>query len=536
MQIEPDACITIKSQRKIGDKRYELSNHLGNVLSVISDRKLPATNLGKVWYDDNSIKDYWKEYNKANLNVLDNNVLEVTCFQEDAGALMVYNLENDLNYSVQLNINKEFFTSDLLMRIQDDNGNVFYEQRISTSGTYGTQFKTLSDGEHQILITSIGFNGEASFTLSNLNIAEIFYIAMESNDVDLFNTFKPEILAFNDYYPFGMLLPKRHGSSDSYRYGFQGQEKDDEVKGEGNSLNYKYRMHDPRIGRFFTTDPLESSYPWNSPYAFSENRVIDGVELEGLEYKSVKDDNDNVTGFEWDPDNAYNDKGNLKDGYYERAIEISDNGTWERGTWQPEKQRFSSFSVGSATIKVLSYTESKDEQGNVIKTQTENTYNGSSMLSDPERFGAVEAGFYQAVVWSHRGKYPALQLRSATDLNDNRIPALGGLNPATGKSYLTGVNIHKAGRNNYTGSFWGNTNYYRWGAKFSFAGRYSGVSEGCQLIDCNNFSSGFMSHFPSGVGKTGVLISRESYTVEKTSTPTNPDKDKLDKLYEGLND
>ncbi len=70
---------------------------------------------------------------------------------------------------------------------------------------------------------------------------------------------------------------------DGYRYGFQGQEKDDEVKGEGNSINYKYRMHDPRVGRFFATDPLEKSYPWNSPYAFSENRVVDGVELEGLE-------------------------------------------------------------------------------------------------------------------------------------------------------------------------------------------------------------------------------------------------------------
>ena len=74
-----------------------------------------------------------------------------------------------------------------------------------------------------------------------------------------------------------MLVPNRHGSSDRYRYGFQGQEKDDELKGEGNSLNYTFRMHDPRMGRFFAVDPLARSYPWNSPYAFSENRVIDGI-------------------------------------------------------------------------------------------------------------------------------------------------------------------------------------------------------------------------------------------------------------------
>ncbi len=78
-------------------------------------------------------------------------------------------------------------------------------------------------------------------------------------------------------------MPNRHGSADSYRYGFQGQEKDDEIKGEGNSLNYTFRMHDPRVGRFFTVDPLFKEYPWNSSYSFSENQVINATELEGLE-------------------------------------------------------------------------------------------------------------------------------------------------------------------------------------------------------------------------------------------------------------
>ncbi|MCD9612228.1 RHS repeat-associated core domain-containing protein, partial [Tenacibaculum maritimum] len=96
-------------------------------------------------------------------------------------------------------------------------------------------------------------------------------------------SFNPEIIGYNDYYPFGMLVPNRHGQADSYRYGFQGQEKDDEVKGEGNSINYKFRMHDPRVGRFFAVDPLFREYPRNSPYAFSENVVVNAVELEGLE-------------------------------------------------------------------------------------------------------------------------------------------------------------------------------------------------------------------------------------------------------------
>ena len=86
---------------------------------------------------------------------------------------------------------------------------------------------------------------------------------------------------------FGNALEKNLGKPEkrlsSYRYGFQGQERDDEIKGSGNSINYKHRMHDPRIGRFFALDPLSAKYPFYSPYAFSGNRVIDAVEQEGLQ-------------------------------------------------------------------------------------------------------------------------------------------------------------------------------------------------------------------------------------------------------------
>ncbi len=78
-------------------------------------------------------------------------------------------------------------------------------------------------------------------------------------------------------------MPNRHESSDKYRYGFQGQEKDDEIKGEGNSINYKFRMHDPRIGRFFAVDPKVKEYPWYTPYQFNGNTPIMALELEGLE-------------------------------------------------------------------------------------------------------------------------------------------------------------------------------------------------------------------------------------------------------------
>ena len=80
-----------------------------------------------------------------------------------------------------------------------------------------------------------------------------------------------------------MLVPKCNYSNPVYRYGFQGQEKDNEIKGIGNSINYKFRMHDPRVGRFFAVNPLAGKYPYNSTYAFQENKMGLGRELEGLE-------------------------------------------------------------------------------------------------------------------------------------------------------------------------------------------------------------------------------------------------------------
>jgi hypothetical protein len=48
-------------------------------------------------------------------------------------------------------------------------------------------------------------------------------------------------------------------------------------------VSFKYRIHDPRLGRFLSIDPLSDKYPYNSPYAFQENKLGLGIELEGLE-------------------------------------------------------------------------------------------------------------------------------------------------------------------------------------------------------------------------------------------------------------
>ena len=100
--------------------------------------------------------------------------------------------------------------------------------------------------------------------------------------------------SYGSDYPFGMEVEEyswNADETDKHRFGFQNQETDEELW--GGSSNYKYRMNDPRIGRFFAVDPLAAEYSYNSPYAFSENRVIDGIELEGAEYLDADDANIN---------------------------------------------------------------------------------------------------------------------------------------------------------------------------------------------------------------------------------------------------
>jgi RHS repeat-associated protein len=83
---------------------------------------------------------------------------------------------------------------------------------------------------------------------------------------------------------FGSLMPQRSFASGGYRYGFNGKENDNEVKGNGNQQDYGFRIYDSRIAKFLSVDPITAEYPELTPYQFASNRPIDGVDLDGLEY------------------------------------------------------------------------------------------------------------------------------------------------------------------------------------------------------------------------------------------------------------
>ena len=94
-----------------------------------------------------------------------------------------------------------------------------------------------------------------------------------------------------DYYPFacpafggGSQMPGRQFNVGEYRYGFNGQEQDNELSGTtGGYLEYKFREYDTRIVRMWSIDPIAKQYPELTPYQHSSLNPIWKIELEGLE-------------------------------------------------------------------------------------------------------------------------------------------------------------------------------------------------------------------------------------------------------------
>jgi RHS repeat-associated protein len=128
--------------------------------------------------------------------------------------------------------------------------------------------------------------GNKSYELSN-HLGNVL-VTISDKPVDVvsggvIDHYDAEVLSAQDYYPFGMLQPDRKWSLGSYRYGFNGKENDNEVKGEGNQQDYGMRVYDPRLGKFLSVDPLTPKYPELTPYQFSGNTPIQATDLDGAE-------------------------------------------------------------------------------------------------------------------------------------------------------------------------------------------------------------------------------------------------------------
>jgi RHS repeat-associated protein len=140
-----------------------------------------------------------------------------------------------------------------------------------------------------------GIEGKRSYELTNhlgnvlATISDRKLAVPLTGNPGQINYYTAELLSSQDYYTFGMQMPGRNSSSTTDRYGFNGKENDNEVKGTGNQQDYGMRIYDPRLGRFLSVDPITKDYPELTPYQFASNSPISGVDLDGREYYYAAD-------------------------------------------------------------------------------------------------------------------------------------------------------------------------------------------------------------------------------------------------------
>jgi hypothetical protein len=225
---------------------------------------------------------------------------------------------------------------------------------------------------------------------------------------------------------------------------------------------------------------MSDKYPSLSPYCYTADNPIILIDPDGRAWEPTTSDG-KPNGYVWVPEEqSYDDNGNLLDGLYHQAIFFTENYTFDEN---------SGYNMGSSTAIVYLADGTKVE------------YDATTRPSDANQYATVPEGIYEAKVGLHNGDYPALRMGDVgtTDFSNNRIE-LGTENPAysDGRTYATGINIHKAGQNNFTG-----------------VGKYGKpVSAGCILIDINNWSS-FIGHFNNDAQKNNTVSVSISRTYRK---------------------
>jgi len=84
-----------------------------------------------------------------------------------------------------------------------------------------------------------------------------------------------------NYDLFGMQMPGRSYNPTDYRFGMNGQEKDDEIAGSGNNYDFGERHYDPRLGRWMSCDRFAGKYAAWSPYSAMMDNPLAYIDIQG---------------------------------------------------------------------------------------------------------------------------------------------------------------------------------------------------------------------------------------------------------------
>ncbi|WP_345086380.1 DUF6443 domain-containing protein, partial [Flavobacterium cheonhonense] len=164
-------------ERLVGDKRYELSNHLGNVLSVINDRKIVHRRVRSIFVNnfDNEELDGWEPLNASKVYI--NKEREAEIFVNDSASFVGISkkikLEGEQTVMFNMNVRKiKDFPVDksLYFEVRDltNKENVIWSTIVPASGMVSGAFTPMQSAEYLLSLTVNNADGrQLIFSLDN---------------------------------------------------------------------------------------------------------------------------------------------------------------------------------------------------------------------------------------------------------------------------------------------------------------------------------------------------------------------------------
>jgi RHS repeat-associated protein len=260
----------------VGEKRYEVSNHLGNVLAVISDKTKSVCNNDTVSYFTSEVL-YAYDYSPFGA------VLPGRQYVADTVCTTVIDYDTTYNdhYTLSFVINT-LLAPGQTIRI----GTAANSKILATYNPgYVTPFSYIAkilmninpggdgiEGYNSGSTVIVHFSADSlGFSCGNVVTAYSGTTALTSVTIDC---------GIDSIYAVDTFTTC---SSSDYRFGFNGMEKDNSIKGNGNSYDFGARIYDSRLGRWLSLDPLFSSFPFESNYTYVANNPIICIDVEGKE-------------------------------------------------------------------------------------------------------------------------------------------------------------------------------------------------------------------------------------------------------------
>ncbi|NGX85383.1 RHS repeat-associated core domain-containing protein [Aequorivita sp. KMM 9714] len=247
--------------------KYQLSDHLGNVRAVIQRDGSGTVVFFNDFNNNATVPAGWVAGPNTALSIdTTNDRLKASVSNINTNSLARnFSVVAGHSYKIDFKTDLDQTPCTLQYRINAIGGTGSGVYTAAINGTYTFNYTATSNGTVTLLFKLL--NSYAGTSLQNV------YYLDDVKVTDITTTNTPLMLAYKDYYPFGMPMPDRNQEG-AYRYAYQGQEKDAETGMEA----FELRLWDARIGRWLTTDPYGQ---YHSPYLGMGNNPISSIDPNG---------------------------------------------------------------------------------------------------------------------------------------------------------------------------------------------------------------------------------------------------------------